>query len=638
MLWQRCKTSTLFFVMTGCLLAQALLHSGSLGFVDRPLQDLWLQWRGQLSPARHVVIVSLDEDTLSAYPDDPLVFWTDKLAVVIRRLRQAEASMVGLDMLMGISPERWLGKQGAALQQAARDYDQPFRQQLNSGQVVLVASKPGSSHTANDYLLPSPDYMLALPDYDLPRFVGLADLPHDADGVVRRFQMVTSSAPADAAAQEGVPVLSFPTLLALHASGLDPGASSWLLGGRAVPREQAAQAIGFIGPADTIPTLSMKDLLLETGLSAAMRDQLRGKVVLIGAGAGLGDDHLTPYSTSFLRERGRLMTGVEIHANVLETLLSGQRLEALSASAGWLVSALIATASALVFTSVSAWLGVLLWLALVAALLAAGYGALLGGVLMPFAAFAVSSSMVLLAVIAWRLSGEERERARLRQMFGRYVSNQVVESLLQSGVRPELGGKSQTLTVLFADIRNFTRISEQLRPKEVVEMLNTYFERACAVMLIEGGSIDKFIGDAIMVEFGSPLPLADHAGRGIRAALALKEVAHEFGHWMHQRFPDKNLPEFAVGIGLHSGEVVIGNIGSSIRMEFTAIGDTVNLASRIEGKTKELACVILASEATKLAAGGALVTGRSEWLHVKGREAAVNVFEVIGYNAGDDNV
>ena len=171
-------------------------------------------------------------------------------------------------------------------------------------------------------------------------------------------------------------------------------------------------------------------------------------------------------------------------------------------------------------------------------------------------------------------------------MFGRYVSNQVVEALLKSGNRPELGGQSQPMTVLFSDIRNFTTISERLNAKEVVEMLNTYFERACAPLLAEGGSIDKFIGDAIMVEFGSPLPLDDHALRGVRAATALRSVAEEFSVWMTQRFPDRNLPTFAVGIGLHSGEAVIGNIGSPTRMEFTAIGDTVNLASRLEGMTK----------------------------------------------------
>jgi adenylate cyclase len=156
-------------------------------------------------------------------------------------------------------------------------------------------------------------------------------------------------------------------------------------------------------------------------------------------------------------------------------------------------------------------------------------------------------------------------------------------------------------------------------------------------LLAEGGSIDKFIGDAIMVEFGSPLPLPDHAIRGARAAVALRAVADDFGVWMAQRFPDRELPKFAIGIGLHSGEVVIGNIGSPTRMEFTAIGDTVNLASRLEGMTKELGCVILASEATILAGGEAVFCGRSEVIQVKGRVAPVRVFEVLGVKSGEQS-
>ena len=238
-------------------------------------------------------------------------------------------------------------------------------------------------------------------------------------------------------------------------------------------------------------------------------------------------------------------------------------------------------------------------------------------------------AVVLSSVTVWRLTKEERERSRLRQIFGRYVSNQVVTQLLQSDELLELGGKSQVLTVLFSDIRNFTTISEKLSAKEVVEMLNAYFERVCAVVLAQGGSIDKFIGDAIMVEFGSPLPMHDHALRAARAAISVQAVAEEFGVWMDMRFSGRQLPRFAVGVGLHSGEAVIGNMGSSIRMEFTAIGDTVNLASRLEGLTKELGCGILVSEATVEAAGGDLVCGKTEVVQVKGRLQPVRVFELL---------
>ena len=621
------------FALAACLIAEILLRSGALNPLDRRLQDFWFQWQGQRAEVRHVAIVTLDEETLAAYPDDPLVFWTDRLAVAVARLRAVGVPVVGLDMLLSISPERWLGKLGGELQNAARNYDQPFREQINSGQLVLVATRSGSGARANDYLLPSPDYLLALPDFDIPNYVALADLLDEGDGVVRRYLVAPVAASSRAPVDAGVPVLGLPSLLAVHAAGQNPQAVSWQLGGREVSREQLPAPIPFAGPPDSFPRISLKQLLAADALHDPAVLALRGKVVLIGAGAGLGDDHFTPYATRLFAGRGVLMSGVEVHANVLESLLSGERLQTMSDGARMLSLLALTALAALAFAALPAWLGSLLWLAGALLLALAGFVAFRGGVLMPVAAYALATALVQLGVLAWRLSGEERERARVRQMFGRYVSSQVVEALLQPGNRPELGGQSQVITVLFSDIRNFTTISERLNAKEVVEMLNAYFERACAVMLAEGGSIDKFIGDAIMVEFGSPLPLPDHALRAARAAVALRAVAEDFGGWMKQRFADRDLPEFAVGIGLHSGEAVIGNIGSPARMEFTAIGDTVNLASRLEGMTKELGYAILASESMIAAGGAAVLCGRSEVIRVKGRAAPVRVFEVLGVQA-----
>jgi adenylate cyclase len=627
------------FGLLACLLAEALFRSGALNPIDQRLQDFWFQWQGQRLEARHVAIVAIDEDTLSAYPDDPLLFWTDRLAVAVERLRQAGAPVVGLDMLLSMSPERWLGKLGGAfggeLQNAARDYDRGFREQINSGQLLLAASHAGSGALATDYLLPSPDYLLAFPNFDLLAHLGLADLLDEGDGVIRRYLIAPIAASKrvllQGAATEGdLPILSLPSLLAVRSAGLDARTASWRLGGREVEREQPPTPIPYIGPPGSFPRVSLRRLLATDAEQDPVIAALRGKVILIGTTASsLNDDHFTPYATRIFSGRGALMSGVEVHANVLESLLSGERLQPMSE--GWRIATLLLLGglAAATFVALPAWLGVLLWLSVAGLLAGFGYLAFRWGVLAPVSIYAAATALVLLFVLGWRLSGEERERARLRQMFGRYVSSPVVEALLQPGNRPELGGKSQVMTVLFADIRNFTILSERLSAREVVEMLNTYLARACAVLLAEGGSIDKFIGDAIMVEFGSPLALPDHALRAARAAVALSAVVDDFAVWMRHRFPEHDLPEFAVGIGLHSGEAVIGNIGTPIRMEFTAIGDTVNLASRIEGMTKVLGCAILASEATVAYAGGAIVCGRNDEVPVKGRAAAVRVFEVL---------
>ncbi|MBI4741906.1 MAG: adenylate/guanylate cyclase domain-containing protein [Betaproteobacteria bacterium] len=626
----------LLFGLLACLAAELLYRGGALDPVDRRVQDFWFQWQGKRLEPRHVAIVAIDEETLAAYPDDPLLFWTDRLATAIGRLRAAGVGAVGLDMLLSMSPERWLAKLGGDLRNAARDYDRAFREQLNSGHLILAATRTGSGALAADYLLPSPDYLLALPGFDLSGHVGLADLADEGDGVVRRYRVAPIAAAERARLDGELPVLSFPALLAVRGAGLDAHATRWLLGGREVWREQPAMPIPYIGPPGSFPRLSLKHLLSADAGRDPVLAALRGKVVLIGAtAAGLNDDHFTPYAARAFSGRGALMSGVEVHANILESLLAGERVQPLGEGPRMASLLLLAGIAAFAFAALPAWLGALAW-ALAAGLLAVfGYAAFRFGVLVPVAIYGAATLILLLCILGWRLTGEERERARVRQMFGRYVSAQVVEALLQPGNRPELGGKAQEITVLFTDIRSFTTISERLSAKEVVEMLNAYLTRACAVLLAEGGSIDKFIGDAIMVEFGAPLSLPDHAVRAARAAVALRGVAEDFSAWMRGRFPGRDLPAFSIGIGLHSGEAVVGNIGTPTRMEFTAIGDTVNLASRLERLTRVWGCAILASGATIKLAGGTVVCGRSDVATVAGREAPVRVFEVLRVDQTD---
>jgi adenylate cyclase len=248
-------------------------------------------------------------------------------------------------------------------------------------------------------------------------------------------------------------------------------------------------------------------------------------------------------------------------------------------------------------------------------------------VVLPVAEPQVGLAVAFLITLGLRLTGEERQKAQLRQMFGRYVSDDVVK-LLTEGERPDLSGEELEVTVLFSDIRNFTTISEKLSPHEVVEMLNAYFSLTCEPILQQGGMVNKYIGDAVMAIFGSPVRHPDHARRALIASIGMAKEAEGFRDWMKQRFPDRGLPEFGIGIGIHTGLAVIGDIGSVKRTEFTAIGDTVNAASRLEGVTKELKCVIAASAATLKAAGPGVNTGKCETVTVKGRAEPLLVFEI----------
>jgi adenylate cyclase len=255
----------------------------------------------------------------------------------------------------------------------------------------------------------------------------------------------------------------------------------------------------------------------------------------------------------------------------------------------------------------------------------------------PVAIVNLSSSVGFIGALGLRLTREERARRLMRQAIGPYVSQSVVDQVIESGHLPNLGGETFKVAVLFSDIRNFTTISEALTAEEVVEMLNTYFSRVCEPILAQGGMIDKFIGDAVMAVFGAPAPHPDYAMRAVTAALEMKKIALDFQSWMAQRFSDKQLPPFRVGIGLHTGPAVIGNIGSPERMGYTAIGDTVNIASRLEGMSKSLGWTIVASREIIAEAGTGIIKGNSDTISVKGRCGQIDVAEVtdINMNGGE---
>lgn len=185
-----------------------------------------------------------------------------------------------------------------------------------------------------------------------------------------------------------------------------------------------------------------------------------------------------------------------------------------------------------------------------------------------------------------------REKEFMKETFGKVVAPAVRDHLLKGNL--ELGGEMRVATVLFCDLRGFTSLSEQLTPAQVVEMLNIHFDTMSRCIEAEGGLINKFIGDAIMAIYNVPLPYADHAARAYRSSLSMLASLNE----MNAGFTARGLPLLRIGIGLHTGEVLAGNIGSSSRLEYTVIGDTVNVASRIEGLCKETGRALLISEAT----------------------------------------
>jgi adenylate cyclase len=216
------------------------------------------------------------------------------------------------------------------------------------------------------------------------------------------------------------------------------------------------------------------------------------------------------------------------------------------------------------------------------------------------------------------------ERDRLRETFGRYVTRQVADHLMKGNVN--LGGELVPVTVLFSDIRAFTSISENMDPRALLDFLNEYFSGMVESVMHHHGVVDKFIGDAIMAVFGAPVPEPDDPLNAVKAALEMRARLEK----INENFKRRDLPEVRTGIGLHCGQVVAGNMGHSERMEYTVIGDAVNLASRLEGMTKELQCDVVLSEDLYRQVARHIEAEPLREIRVKGRDQAVMVYRLIG--------
>lgn len=615
------------------VLSEGFYQTKVFSRVENLYTDFWHQLSGKRYVPDKSALVLIDEYSLSRLADTPLTFWTPYIAKVIGALRDNGAMVVGLDLLISATAEQWL-RRFENMPASVQNYDQPLREQINKGKVVLVAPTQQLKSGVDSFVLPIPDVLFSLPDLDnTAKYIGVSDLVADADGVYRRYQ---SWKPLNLSPEEREhpPVkYTFAALLALHAKFFS--ADSVL----ARDNQKETQPIVFAGPPGTIPKISFYPLLSaiealppgETALPSEFQEKIRGKVVIIGSDyVGLNDIHTTPYGVKFFDQLAQPMSGPEIQANIVETILGERQLATISWQWRYGVFLIIFGIVAFIFRFAKNTLGIVTLIGSSAIVALIGYGAFYVSLLFPVATIQIGILLIFVSVYGLRFFGETRKRQHLQAMFGRYVSKEVVSQLMETNETPPLGGVSYDVTVMFSDIRNFTSLSEILQPHEVVEFINEYLSRAVPRVEQHFGNIDKFIGDAIMAEFGAPVKRADHALCGLRAAVLMKQNAENFRIWFHSRFPQLHEFEFSIGIGINTGAAIMGNIGSLEKREYTALGDTVNIASRLESATKQLGWTIVASDATVKAAGDAVITGGCEQISVKGRREPILVHEILG--------
>jgi adenylate cyclase len=394
--------------------------------------------------------------------------------------------------------------------------------------------------------------------------------------------------------------------------------------------EQWTMLINYRAPVHTngsrpYPTYEARHLLVSQDLLLAGQKPLvdpavfKNKVVFVGlTGAGLVDVFQTPMG-------GGLMPGIQLHATVADSVLSGRFIRI--APAGWPV---LCTFGAAIFVG------------LMAALLpfvAAASGAVLAAVSwIAIAVVALRSGtwlhaiqpltvigLALFAGTAYRYFVEDYQKRVVKKLFGRYVSKDVYEQLMAHPERAELGGQRRDMSVLFSDIRGFTTVTEKGDAEALVAQLNEYFSRMVEIVFRHKGTVDKFVGDMVMALYGAPVDDPDHAEHAVATAV---EMVRELAQ-LNRMWAARGMSQLDIGVGINSGDMIAGNIGSSAIMSYTVIGDNVNLGSRLESLNKEYGSRIIISDASR-----ARLTGRYDIrplgeVVVKGKTRAVAIFEVV---------
>ncbi|MDR0747477.1 MAG: adenylate/guanylate cyclase domain-containing protein [Helicobacteraceae bacterium] len=647
------RSSWFSVVLTGLsvILGMAVLYIAQpspIVRLDWKIYDSFLPLRAAPQPSPVPIVIDIDEASLQEYGQWP---WPRYLvADLLDALSEYGVAAIGLDVMFAeqdrSSPERLdeslrRDKQTAlnldSLPQELRDFDRLLAESLRRSPAVLgfygrfdgaidafniphsvaLIERASPNAIPIERSLPSVgSAVLPLPVLLDKAPLGFINVAPDADGVVRKSPLLIK------AGDTVYPSLSLRTLmLALGSKNLV--VSSGLYGVESVKvgqwmanvDAQGAAYIPFIGPSGTYPYISAMDVLRKN----APREALEGKIAFVGTSApGLLDIRATPLDSVY--------PGVEIHAAVLDAILSGNAISVppWTPAAQILVILVFGLASALIFNFARP----LIYLPVAAGLIAAAVlfsrrlfadGLFLSPLYAAITVGAMGACLVFL-----RFWQEERQKLILRNAFSRYVSPEIVKRIAK--LRGDLfAGEERELSILFTDIRGFTTLSEKLSPQQVVNLLNRYFTPMTAIVRERGGTMDKFIGDALMAFWNAPIDAPEHPLRAVSAALAMQEKLLTLNKELQAEFG----LSLKIGAGIHTGPAYVGNMGSAELVNYTIIGDNVNLASRLEGLCPQYGVGLVVSGETKDGCGAAFAFEYLDTIRVKGKTQPVSIYAPI---------
>jgi len=569
--------------------------------IEYSIRDVLMRLHGTQETPSNIAIVAIDDFSFN---------WTglqwpwsrSYLAEIVDQINAGGGQVVGVDILL-FEPD------------ADSANDQAFADALgrvpSAVTVVQIFKDPVDNFTVSTLSPPLPIYQPVLDGSGITAFT------RDEDAIIRSVQAY------DTYNQKEYYHWAFEIArlyLGIEAPS-NPTSASVQFNGQSVPLRSGQLLINFAGPAKTYPTYSASNV--HDGITLEENpDAFRGKIVLIGATTvTMQDVYPTPFSAQVPT------AGVEIVANTVDTLISGQYLREAPPWVALIITLIAALLAALISRSKQPSLTITL---LIAAML--GYLAVVFVFFLKFRYILptmIPQIMLFLGVVLPTLEqavSQELEKRRVRNLFSRFISPEMVDQMMATQDLNSLNKRSD-ISIIFSDIRGFTTLSERLSPEDVVALLNPYLEAMSKVIYKHGGTVDKYEGDAIIAFFGEPVPFKDHAVRALRASLDMRIALDELRRqWEKEGRPN----QIEMGIGINSGDVFVGLLGSAQRINYTVIGDNANLASRLQDLTKTYAWPILISESTYQQVKDEFEAEFADAVTVKGKTKPVNVYKVIG--------
>ena len=636
---EKVTTAIAYAIICISVICIVILMNNRLGMFDKieyPTYDLRFRVRGVEEHSKDVVIVAIDPQTLDQLG---LIGMPPRSyhAKLIENLYAAGAKAVLFDVLFLVYTGKNADDSSMGLDKQMSAADSILAEaQFFYDKTVIARKIQKGIDMATDASAGEPP--LPIEPFRFPSQLAFVDMYQDGDGFVRRTQLVSDDFGTDQGWQ-----YSFALKAAMVAMGAD---TAWVdtkkhlayVGDRIIPLdEDNMMYINYCMDeytyAKTQNYISYEQVLddSEYGIQALIQaGRLKDKVVLIGATyPDSKDTEKTPFfnGTKLYSKQEFPMYGVHVHHNIASSILNNRFLRSVR---DWQVMALIALmaiATVLISYTFRGFFGLLLSALLV--FLYAGAAVALfisNSLIIPIVAPSIITVTVsYVAVGTYNYLTERRQKAMIKNTFARYVPGKVVSELLKNPDMLKLGGEERIMSVIFSDVAGFTTISEKLSPTALVTLLNEYLTAMTDIVLANDGIIDKYEGDAIMAEFGAPLPDEQHALKACFTAIDMQKKLAE----MRVQFKAAGKPELKARVGINSGNMVIGNMGSQAIFDYTVMGDNVNLASRLEGANKAYNTYVMCSEATRKFVEHALITRELDILRVKGKTEGVMVHEII---------